>query len=365
MGGFLLTALALLGCSEWNIRNIEPPGDTAAPVDPEPPPEVPDTAPPGDEDDDPGEPSPCEPLENPPVLPVWGPGEGPIYTGTWDGAALDFDADGRLLWVLQGELWGAARDGTHQRVESQREYPYRSFVRTLPNGEVVAGGYGQIVVRDPTHGQTVRVLDTEMGIRSAPNDTIAVDTEGALYAALDSGHVARVPDNGALEPLVLLDWGIEEASLAFVDMALTPDEASMYLLAHLHEEQSAQYWDNRLYRIDRYEGGWLSPELVWEAPRGHTHMADLVVDECGHAIVLQAHYAQGRYATTLWYVPLRGEARQLLHADDYRVAHLQWGNGVGGWDADTLYFWAWRSGEEDARLYQIEPGVPGNHVLIR
>lgn len=139
--------------------------------------------------------------------------------------------------------------------------------------------------------------------------------------------------------------------------ALTPDEDILYVLEH---GRAIQLFDTRLYRIDRHEGGWRAPELIWEDADEPTNVrTGLAVDECGNAIVLLTKNT----SMTLWYVPLEGDVRQLLHANDFWATHMQWGNGRFGWDASTLYLWG--NGPEGLGLYKLDLGVKGNHVLTR
>lgn len=364
----VLMILVLSGCSEWNLRSLI--GSNALGPDTghtglDDPLSRGDTAPPDDQRSGRGLPTHCNPPSDPLMKPVWDPKEGPSYLGNPLVGQFDFDVQGRLVWVEDGKLHWADRSGTHGILDPDWGYPFMSSIKALPNGSLVVSSIARLLVRDPDAGVTRLSFDEEeLGDRRREYDTIEVDTDNHFYSEYESGSVLRFSSTvERAERLANRYWRPVGSTREQLHFALTPNEELLYVLA---KGWSGYPQSARLYRIERDGEEWLAPDLVWEDTSYLSPVASLAVDECGNAIVLQSTFLPDQSSTTLWYVPLKGKTRQFLHLEGYAVSHLQWGNGRFGWDASSLYMWAWPQGEgAGGRLYQVSVGVKGNHVLTR
>lgn len=366
--------LVLSGCSlEWGLRSKGVPGavdsDTGEtwPDDPSGP-GSPDTGSPDDDGPEPPLPDHCQPARNPPIMPVWYGEQEVTLPGHPADRSIDFDAQGRLLWLHDGDLHWADRGGSHGILDPEWDHPFRGSVKVLPNGGVVVSSQGQLTVRDPDAGETLLRIEENLGSRLRELDGIEVDTHGYFYTEYGSDAIFRIRTSpGLAEEVLESGWRTVEDQEDFLRFALTPDEKILYIL-EFEKEGPGNHYRAGLYRAERHGGNWEIPEFVLRLSPGDYNMGDLVVDECGNAIVLLGWGGPhtGHRRTELWYVPLgEYDAKRIAVKSGLGAGRIQWGTGRFGWEATTLYMWAWETSANEARLYRIPMGVKGNHVLTR
>ena len=167
---------------------------------------------------------------------------------------------------------------------------------------------------------------------------IAVDAEGQVYGTyLSPGRVtatdATTGTTTVLGSPTIQTYGAE----------LSVDEQTLYVAGY-----SAA--DPTIYAYDRAGGGW-GTERVLATVAGSVGFGGLAVDACDNV------YAIHDGTRLLRWGPDGGEPEVLLERDAGAfMTNLQWGSGVGGWDATSLYI-VDRSFSSPA-YYEVPVGVP-------
>jgi sugar lactone lactonase YvrE len=97
-----------------------------------------------------------------------------------------------------------------------------------------------------------------------------------------------------------------------------------------------------------------SPERLWTAPSGSPELLGLGVDACGNLYGLSG----GRL---LRFSGGTGAPELLMDGGGF-TTNLQWGSGIGGWDALAVYVTD-RGG--DSPYYEVDVGVPAKQMPPR
>lgn len=213
-------------------------------------------------------------------------------------------------------------------------FQFRAGLRYLPNGH--------LIVCDDTRGELVRVDPTGTkhpvltGL-SYPNG-LEVDLNGFVYfTEHDANQVWRVdPYSG--DKTLLTDKIASPNGVAF-----SPDYSRLYL--------GGFNGDPTVYVMNISPNG-TPGKLVPLASVGSGWHDGIAVDACGNI------YLADYEATQIWRMDANGENGEVIIdgsvIDGTYLPNLQWGTGVGGWDAMSIYLPdGWNKG-----VFEVWLGVP-------
>jgi len=248
----------------------------------------------------------------------------------WVQPAEDFvlAPDGRMLAVHGGTL-KATSYGGKQEVLVPNLGDIRG-TRMLPDGRLAMASIdtGSILVVDPDTG----ARETFGGLTN-PNG-IAIGADGRVYVATTEKIMAVDPDDGSLEVIA------EIANRSFDGLSFSPDYERLYF----NEEVGRVHW------VDFDAAG--VPGPVQDGPQipiGAFSILDgMGVDACGNLYTTEM-------GSTVWRVTPTGEVDKVMVVSGVAVLPaLNFGTGVGGWDADKLYVMDFLG-----KMYAVDVGVPG------
>ena len=248
----------------------------------------------------------------------------------WVAPAEDFlfTPDGLMMAVHGGTLksteWGGAQTVLVPNLGDVRG------TRMLPDGRVAMASIatGSILVVDPATG----ARETFGGLTN-PNG-IAIGADGRIYAATTGRIMAVDPADGSLEVIA------EMNNRSFDGLSFSPDYQRLYF----NEEVGRVHW------VD-FDANYV-PGPVQDGPNipiGAFSILDgMAVDACGNLYTTEM-------GSTVWRITPQGDVDVVLVVQGVAILPaLNFGTGVGGWDAETLYVMDFLG-----KMYAVDVGVPG------
>ncbi len=261
---------------------------------------------------------------NLPALPV-------TYTTlNWVSSAEDFTfaPDGTMMAVqgghLQSTVWGGQQTLLVPSLGDVRG------TRMLADGRMALAHIqtGSILIVDPTTGSQV----AHAGMTN-PNG-IAIGDDGQVYVAT-TGRIVRLdPDTGAQEVVA------DVPGRSFDGLSFSPDYSRLYF----NEEVGRIHW------VDFDSQG--VPGPVQDGPSipiGAFSLLDgMAVDACGNLYTTEM-------GSTVWRVATDGSVDKVIEVSGVAILPaLNFGSGVGGWEADKLYVMDFLG-----KMYEVDIGVQG------
>jgi len=248
----------------------------------------------------------------------------------WVQPAEDFmiTADGRMMAVHGGTLKETFFGGK-QNVLVPNLGDVRG-TRMLPDGRLALAHIetGSIIVVDPTTG----ARETFSGLTN-PNG-IAIGLDGRVYAATTERIMALDPADGSVEVIAEIN------NRSFDGLSFSPDYQRLYF----NEEVGRVHWVDfdATYTPGPVQDG---PDI----PIGAFSILDgMAVDVCGNLYTTEM-------GSTVWRVTPTGQVDKVVEISGVAVLPaLNFGTGVGGWDANKLYVMDFLG-----KMYEVDVGVPG------
>ena len=219
---------------------------------------------------------------------------------------------------------------------------------------------------------------------------LADSRDGALYAALSHGHFGsklhRSTDGGgSWEEITTPSYPEKPADVEDVvsPMQNKPVPWRLELIWSLEAglaDQPGRLWcgtiPGGLFRSDDHGRSWSLVRPLWDHP-GRREWFGGGYDYPGiHSICLDPRDGRrvivgvscgGVWVTEytlgyVWYFPEGGGDPQLaIDTNTFWIPNLHWGNGIGGWDANTLYVQDRFTDE----LLAVPTGIPGSPVALQ
>ena len=198
---------------------------------------------------------------------------------------------------------------------------------------------GGIVIGDPDTGQLVR-LDLVTGDASALGTVepgvsgIDIGSDGRIYSSsLSSGRVS------ATDPVTGLTETVAQLADATYGVGLSPDEQVLYVASYPEA-------DAYLYASTRTSGGWSEPVALASPGK---RLGGVATDLCGNVYVVEP------FDCEVWRVAADGSTEFIGDAGrgSTYCASVEFGSGVGGWEATSLFVSTYQE------LVEFEVGVPG------
>lgn len=251
---------------------------------------------------------------------------------------FDFDATGLLLAQYNYSIKGTDRYGNVQVVATGLSGD-AAGIRVAPSGD--------FVYASPDDGRLVGVARATGGSRTllsglrVPN-SLEMDSDGVVYAAEFTANGRIV----ALDTNTLVDE--ELGRLDYVNgMTLSMDEQVLYLAS------STSYWygQTTISAVDRQpDGSFSGLRHIVDCP---TFVTSLAIDVCGNLYMVA--YNDGR---VFRYTESTDTFEQLADLGSFGgFSSVRFSPGLGGFSTTSLY------ATNRARLYEIDLGVEGRHVL--
>lgn len=251
-------------------------------------------------------------------------------TLNWVASAEDFTLgpDGTMLAVHGGNLKSTAWGGTQTLL-----VPNLGDVRgtrMLADGRLALAHIdtGSILIVDPATGGQV----AHSGMVN-PNG-IAIGADGWVYVATTERIMRLEPDTGVQEVVA------ERNGKSFDGISFSPDYTRLYF----NEEVGRVHW------VDFDSSGVPGPMQDGPSvPIGAFSLLDgMAVDACGNLYTTEM-------GSTVWRIALDGTVEKVVEISGVAILPaLNFGTGVGGWDAEKLYVMDFLG-----KMYELDVGVPG------
>lgn len=264
------------------------------------------------------------------------PVDGTVVPGFPLNSDFAFDAAGQIVFRDFLELTAFTRDGVEQVILAGNTYV--NALATLPNGHLVAFfpdlPQGYVADVDPATA-TVTNLVPATHVHG-----LDVGTDGRIYVPDGATIASYDPVTGVTTPIA------QDLPLVY-DVALSADESVLYV-THLRE--------GTIHALDRLgPDTWDTPRVFWQRPAVPSKLdfgsGPIEVDACDNV-----YFAERNYLWRLDPTGLQLESVAVLPGID--TLQMHWGNGQGGWAADTLYLSL--NGHDAAHyLYEVDVDVPG------
>lgn len=258
-------------------------------------------------------------------------------TGFGGSEDFDIDADGYLVRVdSNGNLVGRNQAG-QTRLMATGVSNASAGTRILPNGSVVVCrvGQGSLVRVDPNGAKVVIASNL-----AYPNG-LEVDEDGYVYVAENSGGKVR-----QIDPMTMDQWIVADNVQEPNGVVWSPDYQTLYV---------GTFGPGILYSIKRTGLHTFEPAQVLAQNNGWQGGYDGInVDECGNIYVTE--YIAGK----VWRLtPDASDIRLAAELPSSWIPNMRWGNGVGGWEEDTLYVMDLDQG----RVFGLELGLEGKKAV--
>jgi len=273
-----------------------------------------------------------------------------IPRGPFEGRFLDspiafedfaFDAEGNLVGTDGAALFKSPYDGDPQVFVAS--VSGLLGMRFLPNGDLVAasGAAGEVVRIDSDGAQHSLLA----GLMS-PNG-IAVDVEGFVYVGELYGNSVRRVDPATGDFTYVVDGDVPGPN----GLAFSTTDSTLYV---------GGWGEGILYSVSRdAKGVWGGLDVV-DPDASNDLLHGLAVDACDNVYVsdIGATMRDGLYWTVVYRIPAGGGPHEILFDSTtlgYNVlgSNLDFGSGIGGWDANSLYLLSDYEG-----VIEIPVGVP-------
>ncbi len=250
----------------------------------------------------------------------------------WTSGSEDFalDLEGNHVGVVGGTLFETPYGGTKQPVAP-------GLSDSIRGSRILADG--TVVLSDPEH-QTIVGVDPDTGSNwviaagvENPNG-IAIGADGWIYAAL-TGSIARFdPATGDRETVADMPGN------SFDGLTFMPDYKTLFF-----DEEFGQVWKVTFDDDNNPSEPILGPDL----PLGGFSILDgMTADACYNLYVVEMN-------GTVWRASPDGTVDVALDVSGFAsTSAANFGSGIGGWDANTLYV-----SDFLTKTYAVSLGVPG------
>lgn len=251
-----------------------------------------------------------------------------------------FDAEGNLIGSDYTKIYKTTFDGETDVIETG--IASCTGIRYLPNGNLMYAEelHGRLVLLDQDGDH--EILSTLHSPRG-----LAVDLEGLVYVADPPMNLVKRVDPYAFEEELVVDGLPHVAVLAF-DL-----EYDRLFIATEGES------DDSIYYIDIGADGTPGELQTFATGVGGGWHVGLAVDACGNLYVVERHCGGELWRSCVQRVSAEGEVEdepiaEIEGEDVFYLSGIEWGSGIGGWDASSLYL-----GEaiQDS-VYRLDVGVP-------
>ncbi|MBN1344749.1 MAG: SMP-30/gluconolactonase/LRE family protein [Phycisphaerae bacterium] len=267
--------------------------------------------------------------------------EEPFYVITGPRATEDlgFDDKGYLLGAQDGNIFRTAYNGTPEIVLAGAGgggHRLITGIMMLPDGDIIYcdDQSGSMYRADLTTGAKQVVLS---GL-SYPNG-LEMDLSGLVYLA--ETHANRIRR-------INVDTGVSATVVSGVPgpdgVSFNPDYDTLYISSSSN---------GTIYAVDIDATG-QAGQLRVLASGFPSHLNAVAVDVNGDIYIAAVQAGQ------IWRLTPDGQTRTLLAQANDMLASVQWGSGIGGWDAKTLYI---ANRQSSDRIHALYVGVEGKHRL--
>jgi hypothetical protein len=185
--------------------------------------------------------------------------------------------------------------------------------RLLPNDDVVVLDGNSVIAISPGGQKTT--LAPEL---AGHPEGLAVDRQGRIYVATDTGDVVRI--DGAGQSTVISSDPLSHAARAIV---FGPDYDTLYLSG----------LDGEIRKVALSADGKAGPQqrfaVIPKNPDGSL-LGGMTFDECGNLYVTQVNHQ-------LWRVSPQAEAIKIVQDATLAPLAVRFGSGRGGWKETALY----------------------------
>ncbi len=244
---------------------------------------------------------------------------------------FDFDLQGYLVYQSLQDIVGRNQYGGFKVISADVSSD-AAGIQTLANGD--------IVVAAPDSG-VIKYVDRETGANHAligglsfPNG-LESGAGNIVYFTELSGDRVR-----SIDTVTLVEETISSKISSPNGLAFGPGEATLYVVGSVGA-------DSVVMAIDRVGDLWDVPR---EIIRSDVSFDGVETDICGNVYVTE--FSTGRL---LRFDPVTGINTELADiVGGGSFSSMRWGNGIGGWDTETLYV----TNRND--IFAIHAGVPGN-----
>ncbi len=248
---------------------------------------------------------------------------------------MAFDDQGHVIGADNGNLFQSTYDG--------------QFTIYLPNaGGFIAGlralPTGEIVYADVSSGTMFRV--DKQGVKNAVlsglqyANGLEVDLDGYVYAAEQDGSRVRRIDPWTGDYDVVADDLYNPNGVSF-----SPDYRTLYI---------GSFGGGTILQLEFDKAGNPLGVSPLYTDLGNGMLDGMGVDACGNVYVCE--YIEAK----VWRISPDGKERSLvvdLGPETDWIPNMQWGSGVGGWQADHLYVLDISAN----KMYEVPVGVPGKY----
>ena len=247
---------------------------------------------------------------------------------------MTIDDEGYLWGAQDGVIFRTLFEGTPEIVVPDAGGTGRALITgilILPNGDIIyADTDTNTIYRANVSGGKEAILSD----MSRPNG-LELDQNGMVYVAETGGNRVRRVDIDTGEFTIMTEE-IEQPD----GVTLSPDFDVLYI-------SSAS--TGIVYALEIGADGEPGELTAFKSNLGQ-QLNDMVVDVNGYVYLVKAIDGE------LWRYSPDGEEETLLLKVDDLLASVEWGSGVGGWDATTLYM---SDRSNDDFVYAVNVGVEG------
>ncbi|NCG18777.1 MAG: hypothetical protein GWP91_07170 [Rhodobacterales bacterium] len=253
---------------------------------------------------------------------------------------FDFDGDGYAVAVYDGALVGKNQSGDID-IKASGFNAETSGTRTLSTGDFVVAmsNQGSIKLVDAATNNAVVVMS---GL-NYPNGVEVDEFDNVYVADQNTGRLIRFNAYNTDDNEVIAT-DLEDPN----GVILSPDGLHLYV---------GSFGGGIIYAIDQLpDGTWDEPRIIFQSPGNDQGYDGINVDICGN--IYWTEFIVGKVRRMS---PDGLDVALVANLPSFWIPNLRWGNGIGGWDDQTLYV----SDRQDGRIFGLELGVPGRkHVVL-
>jgi streptogramin lyase len=252
-------------------------------------------------------------------------------TGPIASEDLAFDGEGNVVGSDDQTIYKSAYNGAPQVFVPS--FNFRAGLRYSSDGD--------LLVNDDTTGSLVRVdaqgvKHTVLSGLAYPNGMTA-DRKGYVYVTEQAaGRVRRIhPTTGEFQ--VISEGEISEPN----GLTFNEDYTALYIAGFSGE--------GTVYELPMDANGNPGTIRTFATGIGTGYLDGMAVDACGNV------YIADFGASHIYRIaPDGGERRVIIDGGFTYLPNMQWGSGIGGWDADKLYL----PDGDTHTVYEVDLGVP-------